>query len=767
MKRKLPFAVLSAALVVPTLIAPIQGFADTTTTKAESGLYFTSTTAGEQGAYYSFEDWAALTTVEKGLLLAKYGTENVQVYLDSLNKITTLKVISDSGKPFLQAAVDFKETDIAGEFKNGKTGEVITIGEQTPAPGEELTVESVSAINKTTVTVTFTALTEVQEDVVFEVKDNNGNVVEVKPVAVLDVGETTTTITFKTPLTADPTGTWSVNGVNYDANTQVAVKAVNDATNQITLLAALKSPYFKNVTDANLVAYATAMLAPVYTTVAEVQKAIDDANVSTTGTAAVKAVVDALIPATPNQVELLTALQDSNFVRVNPDWINDYATDGPMNALTTSSTVPQVQTAIDNANATKITNAINAVTGLDKTKLADARELVEAYELNNTDVEKAAKAAKVKTLDIADAVIKVNDAQTKASVKTALTNLAALDSSLTVKINDTLLSDYIAAIKVARDVAATDVDTTSKINTILGTVLTTKTATAIKGLKDLAADANDATVNEAFQYLADVTATAVAKFDIKTINDALLSEYRDAVIGQTMADVAAVNSLITPVNSPTNAISDITSAADETDLLDALKAKTLNLKNVNDANKDAYFYAPLNKNVVSYFTKVTTPAEAQKTVNAVNAFVDANNATLATQLNSALNSFVAIISDDFFDVAEASNYINLSSAAKLEVAEIVLNAKQADYSDAMELAVAIDTAVTAYTGFLGDVNGATTISGMNTNLDKASFPAFQELNAAEKVEKAEAVLAKLTELKAQDPATNFKTIAQIKAAAGL
>jgi len=610
-------------------------------------------------------------------------------------------------------------------------------------------------------------LTEVQEDVVFEVKDNNGNVVEVKPVAVLDVGETTTTITFKTPLTADPTGTWSVNGVNFDANTQVAVKAVNDATNQITLLAALKSPYFKNVTDANLVAYATAMLAPVYTTVAEVQKAIDDANVSTTGTAAVKAVVDALIPATPNQLELLTALQDANFDRVNPDWINDYATDGPMNGLTTSSTVPQVQTAIDNANATKITNAINAVTGLDKTKLADARELVEAYALNKTDVEKAAKAAQVKALDIADAVIKVNDAQTKASVKTALTNLAVLDSALAVKINDTLLSDYIAAIKVARDVAATGVDTTSEINTIIGTVLSTKTTAAIKGLEDLAADANDATVKEAFQYLADVTATAVTKFDIKTINDALLSKYRDAVIGQTMADVAAVNSLITPVNSPASAISDITSAGDEADLLDALKAKTLNLKNVNDANKDAYFGAPVNKDGDSYFTKVTTPAEAQKTVNAVNAFVDANNATLATQLNSALNSFVAIISDDFFDVAEASNYINLSSAAKLEVAEIVINAKQADYGDAMELAVAIDTAVTAYTGFLGDVNGATTISAMNTNLDKASFPAFQELSASEKVEKAEAVLAKLTELKAQDPATDFKTIAQIKAAAGL
>ena len=56
---------------------------------------------------------------------------------------------------------------------------------------------------------------------------------------------------------------------------------------------------------------------------------------------------------------------------------------------------------------------------------------------------------------------------------------------------------------------------------------------------------------------------------------------------------------------------------------------------------------------------------------------------------------------------------------------------------------------------------------MMTALDKAAFPAYQELGTVEKVEKAELVFNELNRLKALDPVEKFETIAEIKAAAGL
>lgn len=143
MKNKLSYAILAAAVAVPALLAPTPGFA-ATNDEAKSGLYFTK--EGEKGAYYTFEAWAALTQVEKGVLLTKYGTANVQVLLKAqgFEKITTLGAISDSGKPFLEAAVEYKDGDIEGTFVNAETNEEIVIGDTT-----DVVVESVKALEAT------------------------------------------------------------------------------------------------------------------------------------------------------------------------------------------------------------------------------------------------------------------------------------------------------------------------------------------------------------------------------------------------------------------------------------------------------------------------------------------------------------------------------------------------------------------------------------------------------------------------------------------
>src|SRR5699024_9648222 len=100
--------------------------------------------------------------------------------------------------------------------------------------------------------------------------------------------------------------------------------------------------------------------------------------------------------------------------------------------------------------------------------------------------------------------------------------------------------------------------------------------------------------------------------------------------------------------------------------------------------------------------------------------------------------------------------------------QIVLDGKESNFKNAGELAEAANDARKAHEAFLDGVIDAIDIAEMKAALsNRIVFPEFVELDEATKVEKAEAVLTKLEELQDQDPATNFKTLAEIKAAAGL
>lgn len=750
----------AAAAVALSAITPVAAFAaETEATQVKPGIYTTDATKGftsiDEFKKLSLKEKAALLQVKDAVLVL--GTEVIPASViltgtndDLANSRVSVEKYQEDNNVILDSEVGIKPT--------------------TPGEVTEVKVSSVSAINKSGVTVKFPALTEAQTDVEVTVKDDKGNTVEVKPVSVLDVGETTATFTFKTALTSEPAGTWTVDGVSFDANAQAAVKAINTAANQVELNSALKSTYFTDVDGSKITDYFTEMNGNTYETIADVQKAIDKVNKASVSGQLISDIVDAM--ADNNEVTLLTLLGDASFERVNDDFITQYMAEfkGNVNTATTitgSSSVANVQAEIDAVNKKAAQDAVTAAdttpaTALTADAINKAQDLVTALP-ENTDGEKADKKGLQDKIDVANAFAKVKGATTQASL------LSALKSPVLKlqNIDDALAKFYKLELdKPTGKDAITSVSYTLQ-TTIVNAGKTSAIADLGKKISEVTAETSTTDLKALLSELKRLDGTVF----IENITDALLEDYRAKLVATTLAtakdQTSEITALIAQVNNPATAISAVTSAANATDLLDALKAKTLNLNNVKDANKDAYYDAPVNKSDVSYFTKVTTPAEAQKVVNATNAFVDANTAASATELNSALNSFVAIISDSFFDVNEASNYINLSSAAKFEVAEIVLNAKDADYADAMELAVAINDAVTAYTGFLGGVNSAASISAMNTALDNAAFPAFQELSPAEKVAKAEAVYNKLTELKAQDPATDFKTIAQIKTAAGL
>jgi putative cell wall-binding protein len=104
--------------------------------------------------------------------------------------------------------ITYSAVDATG---NAAESLVITVNVEEAA----LKVTEISAITKTYVDVTFEAVADAMEDVTIEVIDNNGDVVEVKPVNLVK-GETVATFTFTKALTEDPEGVWTIAGVKVD-----------------------------------------------------------------------------------------------------------------------------------------------------------------------------------------------------------------------------------------------------------------------------------------------------------------------------------------------------------------------------------------------------------------------------------------------------------------------------------------------------------------------------------------------------------------------
>ncbi len=609
---------------------------------------------------------------------------------------------------------------------------------------KELTVKQVSLITKQSVTVTFDALKEAIEGVNVVVRDGEGNLVEVNSVAVLDVGETTATFMFKTALSTEPSGRWTVDGIEFDADAQAAVNAVKNAKNQVELLNALQSSYFKGVNPSLITKY-EGKFADV-DTVADIQKIIDTVNAENITAEQVKTVNNA-----KNQVELLKALNDGGFARVNAELIADYASYNSENYKTAADAV-EVQEIIDTVNLNAAKAAVTAAdTTADTALKTDSISKAQVLVSNLPEKEEAEKTTKTELqirIDKANAYVKVKAATTQASLLSALkAPVLKLQN-----IDDALAKYY----KQVFDATEKALITNVSYDMQAGIVVAGKTAAVNDYLNKIDNVTAETTTADVKALLTELKRLDGTNFTEK-INDALLEDYRAGIVAGTITDVASVNTIVQTVNTNTielQAVADYTGTnADE--LLNLLKNKKLALSNIVDANKEAY----LADLALVKAEAAKTAADLQKAINTINFVANANKATTAAQMQTAITGISVNQS------IEA--YIKLSSAAKTEVAELVLASKNTGFDNLEAVKNAISTKTTAYSTFLGNVNAATDINDMMAKLDDEAFPSFQKLDVVEKVTKAELVYNKLQELKGLEKPSEFKTIAEIKAAAGL
>lgn len=474
-------------------------------------------------------------------------------------------------------------------------------------------------------------------------------------------------------------GVWNVAGITVDFDLQAKLAKVYNAADQVKLLAAIKELGLTDVVDANIASYSTALTKVKETTsVTEftkvvAQKVITDGNKaateSTDATAAVKAVNDA-----KDQVALLAALQNSNFKRVNPEWISEYQTKlAGISVATNKDEVKEIQAAvIDAANDDKIgTNASPVVltTGVDVAKLTEAKNLVTTYATPDS--------AGAQTSDTKAILKKIN-------IQLALADLLAATTPTSFK------SKFDALVKVvdnAGDLAATDyvvangqayIDALAKETTVAN-------KDQVSEVKDILFKASTGVNDKQALKLVDAvyTASGAASVDadalLKTLKDLGLENVADSNKEQYKADAAAFNTASTTttnggsktkadVQTQVNtsniaAVASAFTAQDADKLLEALKV--LKVKNIVDANKGEY----LKDAASTIKTDADTMSAAVKAINdsltntnEVNAI---NAATTATEVKTAL---------DNLGIAE---YVNAPSGDKLYLAEKVLEKRNA------------------------------------------------------------------------------------------
>ena len=412
----------------------------------------------------------------------------------------------------------------AGNFvvtlTKGKENVEKTIAVKVEFTAADKIVTEVESISKTNVKVTLKALEQDEAAFTVSILDDKGNKVEVNPVS-LEKGETEATLTFKTPFSVDPTGVWIIGAVKYDND---AVKNFDDivkASNEVTLLAALKKASLENVKDGNITAYAAAINASTTKeTLADIQKIINTVNESSVTVeeqaAAVKAVDEAA-----NQVQLLAALQNKTFKNVNPEWIVNYQ--AKIDSLTAPLTVATIQAGIDAANNEAISTANSTATTV--TAQNAVTELIKKYVTDDV-APSTTKANQIKASETKAAIFGVKEATTAATVYNALVKLSSLDN---VNLPATALNDNLKAEYLVAKNAAT-IDGTTTVQQLRNAVVTTADAasltSAAKGIVALTATSTTADVKAALQKLADVTSHTADKFDMTKVNDASLLDYR-------------------------------------------------------------------------------------------------------------------------------------------------------------------------------------------------------------------------------------------------
>lgn len=613
---------------------------------------------------------------------------------------------------------------------------------------EELEVIEISAINANYVTVAITAPEEDMLAQEVEVKNGAGTVVPVKPLDIA-AGDKTAEFEFVTAVKAvDLKGVWTVNGQSYDLDLFNNLSDFLAAADQLELNAALTALEIENVKSANMPAYFTAQQAVTKSaeelTVADVQKLVDDVNEAAVeaGNEAdiVKAVTDAKTAG--NAITLLQALQNKAFVRVNPDWVTT-ATNGYMDKIVgTETTIAAIQALIDAGNDAIIKTS-PTTTGIDKAKLNETLALVNAW----ATVDKDGKItdATIKTypglIEIQLAVADVVAATTPTALKNKLTVLAGLDKTNLDMKNyvDANGKAYITALGALADTAK---DTTTQIAGVITSTNTTEAGKLVTAV-NTAATGTDA--DALFKALNDLGLKQVAASNKAKYLADKADFATESAAGKTKVDVQK--------QVDKSNVAAITSATDADNLLEALKV--LELKNVVDANKDAYL-ADAGSTIK---TDATTIDAALKAINdnvSVTALVKViKESTDVTETEEAL---VALA-----NLGKVANFLDIPKADRTFVAEeLVAIVDRADVDSDTKINTAVGTVKTTITNALTAVNALTNASNeaaVITALENVKV--FDDLSAIAKKDIANKFIEEVLEVLEDTKTPNFKSYTEL------
>lgn len=564
------------------------------------------------------------------------GTDNVD------ESVTVTKVIKDAAGTVVEAidttvagtyTITYSAVDAAGNASN-EVVITVTVEEAVQA----LKVESVSAINTTYVEVTFPALAEAKTGATIVVKDSTGAVVEVVAQD-LAAGTTTAQFDLVTPVAAtDLTGVWNVNGVSYSftelKTVQDIVTASTGTVNEVKLYNLLVDAGIKNV-NADLIGiattgYAAEIVAGAPVKLVDVQKIIDDVNKAAVDTDTEKAVVKKVVDAT-NQIQLLAALKDNGFERVNDEWIAGYATetiggtamlalDGVATPAHYNVTKAQIQAAIDAENGDAITTDDTAANTA--AKQAAVTALIQKWTAD--DVAPATtKADAIKASDINRLGFVVAEATTENSLYNALVAYANATTDTVLKaseLNPNLKAAYLTALN--------------------GTTVRTD---AVTGFTNVSASAT-------YAYKANVVTAAD-------------TAAKNAAMNDIVTKFTALNSDATNVTKQAEFKASLQKLADVTSHETVANKKFL-MSTIDDANLVAYSAA---FDTVTDITTTDTVANVQAKVTGVN-----NSAGAVAQLKAINEATTAQEVKVVLDELAIADYVDVPSADKLHIAEQVL-----------------------------------------------------------------------------------------------
>lgn len=760
MNKKVVLSVLSTALVASMASS---AFA------LEAGLYM----GGEVKKYYSIEKFLeneAAARVDAN----NAGLSNI-LYVGTDGKAATFQEIAlaDKMSDVLEQAT---LADFGGlTFVNAATGETYDPSQDPDlnpvTPPGELKVESVSAINKTGVTVAITKLTEDLEGKTIEVKDNTGKVVEVNPLNLV-INETEATFVFKTALTADPTGVWTIEGISFDTDAFAKVDKINKATTELALYNSLTAAGIANLKVENSAAYfSTDKPAAGFKSLSEVQAFVDKVNAEQTTDAEKAAQVEALVKALAgsSDVVLLNAL--TPWAQVNEDNIADYRT--ALTGIGNATPFKDIQDDINDVNVAAadslVDDAVASAKRADYSKAVAAMSFVRAD--NPEDSTDTVKADLQASLDLLNLVLNVKESSTAAQFANAYNALVAKVNNKATIGTEVFYTDlrtkYMDATKAQAAGTPETVVTAADIEAAIVKANTVKRAELYNVVASVvdAAGATQTKPADVLKALQDLAAYVPSKtqFDIATVSttEDRLKAYRAALdplatLTAATASVTNVNDAIadvkdaidtvngTAVGTPLTAIENFDSTDNttfpagvtdaETALLTYLKNSELALGNVVDANAELYLANEADFNAAA--TVSTTSADAIKAVKALvadlNEVAKINKAKSATEVHNALLAL------------GVTDYLNVTSVDRLAVAESVLELVQdaafAGYDNKADVAADVATITGDRTAAIAGVNALTPtsdITDVSDALEAVGYKAFNDLSAGDKAIVAE------------------------------